>query len=142
MKYYRQAHVIHNNQYHLVWIPRFRRKVLIPPIAQYLNLKLEEVRKYYPDLVYLERSIQPDHIHLLLVIPPRMSVSSAVNILKTNTSAGLKKKFPFLKKVYADEKGIWSVGYFVATVGINEAIIRKYIRLQEKEDIGQAKLEL
>ncbi|OGY94547.1 MAG: hypothetical protein A2406_03165 [Candidatus Komeilibacteria bacterium RIFOXYC1_FULL_37_11] len=141
MKYYRQSHVIHNNQYHLVWIPRFRRKVLIPSLAKYLNLKLEEIRKHYPDLVYLERSIQVDHIHLLLVIPPRMSVSSAVNILKSNTSSGLKKKFPFLKKVYADEKGIWSTGYFVATVGINEAIIRKYIKLQEKEDIGQAKLE-
>lgn len=141
MKYYRQSHVIHNNQYHLVWIPRFRRKILIPSLAKYLNLKLEEIRKHYPDLIYLERSIQVDHIHLLIVIPPRMSVSSAVNILKSNTSSGLKKKFPFLKKVYADEKGIWSTGYFVATVGINEAIIRKYIKLQEKEDIGQAKLE-
>lgn len=141
MKYYRQSHVIHNNQYHLVWIPRFRRKILIPSLAKYLNLKLEEVRKHYPDIVYLERSIQVDHIHLLIVIPPRMSVSSAVNILKSNTSLGLKKKFPFLKKVYADEKGIWSTGYFVATVGINETIIRKYIKLQEKEDIGQAKLE-
>lgn len=141
MKYYRQSHVIHNNQYYLVWIPRFRRKILIPSLAKYLNLKLEEIRKHYPDLIYLERSIQVDHIHLLIVIPPRMSVSSAVNILKSNTSSGLKKKFPFLKKVYADEKGIWSTGYFVATVGINEAIIRKYIKLQEKEDIGQAKLE-
>jgi len=142
MKYYRQSHVIYNNQYHLVWIPRFRRRILNPAIAKYLNLKLEEIHRHYPDLIYLERSIQPDHIHLLLVIPPRMSVSSVVNILKSNTSQGLKKKFPFLKKVYADEKGIWSVGYFVATVGINEAVIRKYIQLQEKEDIGQAKLEL
>lgn len=76
------------------------------------------------------------------MIPPRMSVSAAVNILKSNTSAALRKKFPFLKKVYLDEKGIWSVGYFVSTVGVNEAIIRKYIRIQKKEDDGQAQLEL
>jgi len=71
-----------------------------------------------------------------------MSVSIAVNIIKSNTSAALKKRFKFLKKVYLDEKGIWSVGYFVSTVGVNEAIIRKYIRLQSKEDVGQAQLEL
>jgi len=71
-----------------------------------------------------------------------MSVSAAVNILKSNTSSALKQKFPFLKKVYLDEKGIWSVGYFVSTVGVNEAIVRRYIRNQEKEDTGQAQLEL
>ncbi len=79
---------------------------------------------------------------MLVVIPPRMSVSAAVNIMKTNTSVGIKKKFPFLKKMYADDKGVWSVGYFVSTVGINEAIIRRYIKLQEKEDSGQAQLAI
>ena len=142
MKYFRQAHVVYHNQYHLVWIPRFRRKFLIPAVASYVAHKLDEVRKHYPDIIYLERNIQPDHIHMLVVIPPRMSVSAAVNILKTNTSSGIKKKFPFLKKLYADEKGVWSVGYFVSTVGINEAIIRRYIKMQEKEDSGQAKLEI
>lgn len=142
MKYFRQAHVVYHNQYHLVWIPRFRRKILIPAVATYLKTKIDEVRKLYPDLVYHELNIQPDHIHILIMIPPRMSVSAAVNILKSNTSAALRKKFPFLKKVYLDEKGIWSVGYFVSTVGVNEAIIRKYIRIQKKEDDGQAQLEL
>ena len=77
-----------------------------------------------------------------MIIPPRMSVSAAVNILKTNTSAALKQRFRFLKNVYLDEGGIWSVGYFVSTVGINEAIIRRYIRKQQKEDGGQAQLDL
>jgi len=142
MQYFRQAHVVYHTQYHLVWIPRFRRKILIPGVADYLSKKLEEVRKLYPDLVILEKNIQPDHVHILIQIPPRMSVSAAVNILKTNTSSSLKKRFKFLKNVYLDEKGIWSVGYFVSTVGVNETIIRRYIRLQEKEDDGQAKLEI
>lgn len=142
MKYFRQAHVVYHNQYHLVWIPRFRRKILIPAVASYLQTKLLEVRKLYPDIVYAETNIQVDHVHMLVMIPPRMSVSAAVNILKSNTSSALKQKFPFLKKVYLDEKGIWSVGYFVSTVGVNEAIVRRYIRNQEKEDTGQAQLEL
>lgn len=142
MKYFRQAHVIYHTQYHVVWIPRFRRKILVEGVAQYLSKQIEAVRKWYPDILCLERNIQPDHVHLLLVVPPRMSVSQAVNILKTNTSAALKKRFKFLSKVYLDEGGIWSVGYFVSTIGVNEAVIRRYIRLQQKEDSGQAKLGL
>jgi putative transposase len=141
MKYFRQAHVVYHNQYHLVWIPRFRRKILVPGVAAYLEKKLLEVRKYYPDIVYKEINIQPDHVHMLVMVPPRMSVSVAVNIIKSNTSTALKQKFPFLKKVYLDEKSIWSVGYFVSTVGVNEAIIRRYIRNQEKEDTGQTQFE-
>ena len=142
MKYFRQAHVVYHTQYHVVWIPRFRRKWMNKGIARFLTLKLDEVRKWYPDLYFQERNIQPDHIHLLIVIPPRWSVSKAVNILKSNTSKALKSEFPFLTKLYADGGGIWSVGYFVSTVGINEAIIRRYIKMQEKEDSGQAKLAL
>jgi len=142
MKYFRQAHCVYHTQYHLVWIPRFRRKILVPGVAEYLSTKLDEIRKHYPDLAILERNIQPDHVHVLIQIPPRMSVSSAINILKSNTSVALRQSFKFLKNVYLDEKGIWSVGYFVSTVGVNESIIRRYIRYQVKEDSGQAKLVL
>ena len=71
-----------------------------------------------------------------------MSVGSAVRIIKSNISVNLKKKFPFLKKVYYGTDGIWSEGYFVSTVGINEQIIKRYIEAQGEEDAGQAKLEL
>lgn len=142
MKYYRQAHVVYHNQYHLVWIPRFRRKFLVPGVAEYLITKLDEVRKWYPDIYYAERNIQKDHIHVLVGIPPKYSVSHIVNIIKTNTSRSLRQKFPFLSKLYVAKGGIWSVGYFVSTVDVNEAIIRRYIRFQEKEDSGQVQLEL
>jgi len=59
-----------------------------------------------------------------------------------NTSSALKQRFPFLKKLYADGGVIWSVGYFASTVGVNESIIRRYIRLQQREDSGQAKLAI
>jgi len=64
-----------------------------------------------------------------------------VETIKKNTSRALKTKFAFLKKVYWDNDGIWGKGYFVSMVGINEAIIRKYVEMQEKEESGQAQLE-
>jgi putative transposase len=63
-------------------------------------------------------------------------------VLKKNTSRWLREEFHFLKEVYWDDRGIWGAGYFVSTVGINEAIIRKYVELQGKEETGQAELEL
>ena len=77
-----------------------------------------------------------------MVIPPKYSVSQVVETLKKNTSRQLRKKFRFLESVYWDHGGIWSRGYFVSTVGINEEIIRKYVEYQGKEDTGQAELAL
>ena len=142
MKYFRQSHAIYHTEYHLVWIPRYRRKILTPSVATYLSKTLEGVRKWYPDVVYLERNIQPDHVHLLLSMPPRMSISELVRVLKLATSTALKKKFKFLHKVYPYKEGIWSAGYFVSTVGVNERVIRRYIRMQEREDGGQAQLAI
>ena len=142
MQYFRQAHAVYRTQYHLVWISRFRRKILVPGVAAYLETKLDEVRKWHPDIAFLERTIKPDHVHLLVLIPPKYRVSDVVGMLKTNTSRALKKHFRFLAHVYLDGGGIWSVGYFASTVGVNEQIIRRYLRLQEREDSGQAKLVL
>ena len=71
-----------------------------------------------------------------------MSVGSVVRIIKSNTSRDLKKVYPFLKKCYFGTDSIWSDGYFVSTVGVNEAVIQRYIEHQGREDMGQAWLEL
>jgi len=76
-----------------------------------------------------------------VLLPPIFGVPKLVNILKSNTSVALKNKFKFLKQVYPDGK-LWSTGYFMSTVGIDESIIRAYIRNQEQEDIGQATAQL
>ena len=121
---------------------RFRRKTLTPNVSSYLEIKLREVRQYYPDWYYTTIGIAKDHIHLHMIIPPKYSVSFVVETLKKNTSRALRAKFPFLSQVYFDGGGIWSVGFFVATVGINEAIIQNYVAMQGAEDAGQAQLEL
>ena len=107
-----------------------------------MQARLKEVREHYPMVDILEINHDVDHVHILLVIPPKMSVGQVVRILKSNTSRDLKKKFPFLKEVYWGTDGIWSDGYFVSTVGVNEHIIKKYIENQGKEDSGQAQLVL
>jgi putative transposase len=83
-----------------------------------------------------------DHLHFMVTIPPKMSVGSVVRIVKTNTSRGLKRKFEYLKDIFWKTDGIWSDGYFVSTIGVNEEVIQKYIEQQGKEDPGQAKLIL
>lgn len=100
------------------------------------------MRKYHPDWEYIEIGVDCDHVHLYMVIPPKYSVSNVVETTKKNTSKSLREKFDFLKKVYWDGKGIWGRDYFVSMVGINEGVIKNYIEMQEKEDTGQAQLEL
>ena len=143
MRLYKQSHTVYKTQYHIVWPTRFRRKILTPGIESYLRIKLEEVRKFYPDWHYIEIGIDKDHIHLHMIIPPKYSVSKAVATIKANTSRALREKFAhFLNKVYWDNGGIWSKGFFVSTVGIDENIIRRYVQQQGEEDAGQAQLEL
>jgi len=142
MKTRRQAHCVYRCQYHIVIIPKYRYKVLVDGVKEYLEIKLDEVRKYYPEIEYVERNIQPDHVHLLLSFPPKYSISKVVGIIKSNTSYALREKFDFIRQRYLGINALWSVGYFVSTVGLDETMIEKYVRYQEKEDLGQAQLKL
>jgi putative transposase len=87
-------------------------------------------------------SIQPDHVHLVISFPPKYSGAQAIGIIKSNTAMALKEKFDFLKVRYYGREGIWSVGYFMSTVGLDETVISNYVEFQEKEDLGQAKLAI
>jgi len=109
-------------------------------VSDYLEVKLDEVRKHYPEIEYRERSIQDDHVHLVISIPPKFSIAKVVQIIKANTGKALKDKFPFLRQRYYGRGGIWSIGYFVSTVGLDEKMIKRYVQYQEKEDLGQAEL--
>lgn len=103
VKLRKSAHAVYRTQYHIVWITRYRRKILVTGVKQYLSTKIQEVRKYYPDWEYIKKiGIESDHIHLNMIIPPKYSVSDVVETIKKNTSKSLKEKFSFLKKVYWD----------------------------------------
>jgi putative transposase len=89
----------------------------------------------------LEMSMQPDHLHVVMIIPPKYAVSDVLGRIKGVTSSRLRKKFLWLNKVYWKENIVWSRGYFVSTVGIDEEKIIKYVQWQGRQDSGQAKLE-
>lgn len=141
MRLIKGAHSVYQTQYHIVIVTRFRRKWINPGIGSYLKELLEGLRKGYPDWEYVEIGTDEDHIHLHMVIPPKYAVSKVIEIMKSRTSFQLKKKFPIFTQIYWDRGGIWSVGYFVSTIGADERVIRRYVAEQGKEDEGQAKLE-
>ena len=106
IKLYKSAHTVYKTQYHIVWITRFRRKILLKGAKDYLKIKFLEVRRYYPDWEYLEIGIDLDHVHLYMLNSPKCAVSKAAEVIKSDTSRALKRKFTFLQKVYWDDKGI------------------------------------
>jgi putative transposase len=107
-----------------------------------MDTKLAEITAHYPHIIFEKVNHDKDHIHMLMTIPPTMRVGEVIGIIKQNTSRELKKKFPFLKDVYWGKDTIWSAGYFVATAGLNEEMIRRYIEYQGKSDAGQGVLNL
>jgi len=121
-----------------VFVTKYRRNVIANEgIWTYLEQKLREVTEHYPRIRIKEINHDINHIHILISIPPQMSVGSVVRLLKTNSSRNIKSKFPFLKKVYYGTDGMWSDGYFVSSVGADEETIKRYIEKQGEEDIGQ-----
>ena len=94
-----------------------------------------ETIKKYPTLYIHALNTDQDHVHLQIEIPPNLTVAAVVQRLKSESSAVLKKKFKFIRDMYLDGS-IWSVGYFVSTVGLNEEMIKKYIASQGRSDRG------
>ena len=93
-----------------------------------------------PGVEIVEQNIQIDHIHSIMIIPPRYAVSTVIGKIKGQTSSLMLKKFRFLKQAYCCDDIIWSPGYFVSTVGLDETMILKYVKYQYHQDSGQAKL--
>jgi len=121
---------------------KYRHKIFNSGVFAYLDDILKRIKDYYPEIDILEINHDKDHIHLLVSIPPKLAVGKVVGIIKANTATALKKKFDYLGRTYWGTNAIWSEGYFVSTVGINEKTIQDYIQRQGEEDFGQAKLEL
>jgi putative transposase len=83
-----------------------------------------------------------DHVHMLMSIPPKYSISSVMGKLKSQSASQMRKEFPWLSKVYWNENIVWSPGYFVSSVGVDEVTIRNYVEYQGRQDLGQLQLKL
>ena len=119
----------------MIWGTKYRRKILKHYVRSELIRSLYKVQRRNPTLYFHSINTGTDHVHMLIEIPPKYSVSEMVQKLKSCTSSDLRKRFQFINRIYT-KSGIWSAGYFVSTVGLNEDQIRKYIDMQNNYDRG------
>ncbi len=120
------AHGAYHHKYHVVWIPKYRKKILGGQLKELLEKHLFDIQSYHPDIEIKQHSIQKDHIHLVIIIPPRYSVSGIIGKIKANTSREIRKTFAWIKKFYYRNE-FWSPGFFSSTAGIDEAVIKRYV---------------
>ena len=130
-------HSTYQHQYHVVWGTKYRRKILKPYVLTELKKILYATVKKYPTLWIETLNTDDDHVHIQIEIPPNIALSDAVSKLKSVSSRYLRSKFKFIREIYLERDGIWSVGYFSSTIGLDETRIRKYIEWQDKKDRPQ-----
>ena len=126
-------------KYQIVFIPKYRRKVIYHKLGADIQGYIGDLCKW-KGVEILEGHMMPDHVYLLLSIPPKQNISSFMGYLKGKSSMMIFKDHGNLRYKFGNSTIFWATGYYVSTVGLNEATIRKYIREQEKEDILEDKL--
>ena len=127
-------------KYHVVWIPKCRRKVLYDQLRKNLGEVFHELARQKESKV-LEGHLQVDHVHMLISIPPKCSVSQVVGYIKGKSAIHIARTYLGQRKNYGG-MSFWARGYFVSTVGTDEDVIRAYIRDQEKEGNRVEQLKL
>ena len=127
-------------KYHIVFTPKYRRKIIY---NQYREHLIEFFKKLcsYKGVEIIEGHMMPDHVHLLLSIPPKIAVSTFMGYLKGKSALMMFEKHANLKYKFGNRK-FWAEGYYVSTVGLNESTVKKYIQEQEKHDIAIDKLSV
>jgi len=125
------SHVLWHCQYHIVWVPKYRYRVLEGKVGFETS---KTIRVYSERLgcEIVELNVQPDHVHLLIKVPPKISISKLLGTVKGKAALQIFKQFPHLKKKPYWGNHFWAKGYCVDTVGVDADMIRKYVKHQEK----------
>jgi len=134
---YQLDHCTYHCDYHIVWIPKYRGKVMADIYIKQELMRLFKTICKWKGFVVRAWHVGDEHIHLIISIPPKFSVAYAIGILKGKSSAWIKKKTKKLPK-----GTLWARGYFVSTVGLDEAIVKKYVQNQQHHQIDIPKLPL
>ncbi|MCA9356891.1 IS200/IS605 family transposase [Candidatus Nomurabacteria bacterium] len=142
MRFRKSTHALYKTEYHVVWTPRYHRKIFVTGVKEYADSLFTNFPNLHQDIEVVKVNVRLDHIHIILVIPPRIAVAEANQYLKSQSGKRLKAKFAFLNQVFWGRTGIWSRGYCVSTIGLNEKQILDYVTYQEKEDKGQLQFDL
>jgi putative transposase len=126
------AHTKWECKYHVVWIPKYRKKKLFGELRKELGPVLRELARHKESEI-LEGRFLIDHVHMLIAIPPKYAVSQVVGYIKGKSAIHIARSYGGRQRNFTGEH-FWARGYFVSTVGIDEDVIRQYIRQQEDED--------
>ena len=127
------GHSAYYTEYHIVWIPKYRYHVLNPGVTAYLEKLFPKVMAELPGCEIVKYNIQTDHVHMVMIIPPKYSISTVVGKMKGMTSSELRKKFGWLKQRYWQEDIISSPGYFVTTVGVEKGEDTEVMECQTRQ---------
>lgn len=139
-KEYSLSHTKWMCKYHIIFTPKYRRKIIYNQLRTNMIDIFKRLCKY-KGVEILEGHMMPDHVHLLAAIPPKISVAAFMGYLKGKSAMMIFEQHSNLKYKFGN-RNFWAQGYYVSTVGLNEATIRKYIQDQEKEDMLSDKLSL
>jgi len=134
-EYEKLNHSVWECKYHLVFIPKYRKKVLYGALRREIGPVLRKLTESKGCEV-LEGYVMPDHIHMLITIPPKYRVSDIVGYIKGKSAIYVARHFRGKERNFTGES-FWARGYFISTVGRDEKVVREYIKNQEREDIRQ-----
>src|SRR5574341_58050 len=134
------AHTKWECKYHVVWIPKYRRQALYAELRKYLGPVLRELARQR-EAVVEEGHLQLDHDHMILSIPPKYAVAQVLGYIKGKSAIHIARSYLGRRHIFTVQH-FWARGYYVSTVGRNEAAIREYIRKQQAEDLLLDQLEI
>lgn len=140
VKYDLLAHTKYYTRYHIVFTPKFRRKAIYGQLRKDISGYIKRLCAY-KGVEIIEGHMMLDHVHMLVSIPPKISVSSFMGYLKGKSALMIFENHANLKYKYGN-RHFWVEGYYVSTVGLNESTIKKYIEVQEKADMALDKLSV
>ena len=132
-KYKKLSHVVYKCDYHIVWVPKYRFRVLKDAVKDMVDKDIRLLCEWKGCEVE-ELNVQEDHVHLMVSIAPKVSVSELMGTIKGKLAIKIFKSYPVLKKKPYWGNHFWARGYFVSTVGLNEDVIRRYVKYQEDEE--------
>ena len=135
------THVLWHCQYHIVWVPKYRYRVLKGEIAREVYNCIQGYSSRTSCQV-VELNVQPDHVHLLAKVPPKISISQLVGVVKGKSALRVFTRFPYLKQKPYWGNHFWAKGYCVDTVGVDAEMICKYVGYQEKQEQRQIQMNL
>jgi putative transposase len=138
--YQRLNHTKWDCKYHVVSIPKRRRKQIYDALRKYLGEIFHELARQKESQIW-EGHLCSDHIHMCVSIPPKFAVSSVIGYIKGKSAISIARNFTARKRNFAGE-GFWARGYYVSTVGLDEEAVRKYVREQDAEDTRLEQLNL